>query len=1379
MSEAASIPPSEPQATVAASQQANDVARRVAEHYQVERSLGRGGMAEVFEVVDCRTGKKLALKRLIQRAELAGAREGLFRREYHALSQLSHPSTVRVYEYGLDGGTPYYTMEHLVGEDLASLAPLPWQRVTQMLCDVASALSLVHSRRLVHRDVSPRNVFCTNAGAVKLIDFGALAVMGPSQQVVGTPPCCSPEVVNLQPLDARADLFSLGATFYCALTGRNAYPARSFSLIRDAWLSRIQPPSAVVPAIPEALDTLILDLLRLDPEARPRSAMEVIERARAISCVPARDGDAVFQSYLSTPTLVGRNAQVTLFARRVMRAMDKRGSCLLVSGPAGSGRTRLLDASVLEAKLVGCAVARADSSDAGDGFGVASALLRRMVEASPQLMAEMPDPLRVQLAHLHPALLDGRPKLEASDLGGSVSRRVALVGALRDWVFDAARTMPMAFVVDDVDRIDEPSLAWLALAADGLKRRSLLLVASRGTELDGSEALRLLERSATSVPLGALDRAESAQLIESLFGRGPRSDTLASQLHAIAEGWPRALMELAQHLVDTGVVRYDAGAWVLPETLGTADLPPSLTAAFAERLRSQGPKALELAQALALSPELRFTFDECAGLLETADERQLAGVLDTLGAIGAVVPVGSAFAFSQAGWIEAARSTTSPDKLPELHLRMANVLERRAYEGVRCVQHLFAAGRLERAVDVAVEYSRQTREQTDRDPNAWADVLGRLPLNWEATLARAIEECEVQERPAFDALTIQQRISGIAPVAGVCDATALSKLMDMLARAVGLDLYPTVDEEPEPAKRIAVMFARAQARFESIPERQRLLPPQAALKPLGQAVVEAVGLFANTVDFDLHDTIADLTPVAPLSPALTTIRDLAAASRTRGALQVEEGIRGYQAVVDRLMAPDGGGLEATHRRYATFGCLNGLALQKAGLGMASALDIAERIASGRMMEANGLRIRMVYELWTGNTMRAERIRRELQRLSIEQNAASWNVTGHLLRELAAYAVCDDLTMVRDLVEECAALAKRFHSWGGTHAYALGEYCRIRGDWGGALASFERALASGGAGRSHCWPFAASGYAKTLLAMGDAARAVETGERLLAEALTARMGVVSVPMYSQLVEAHAALGNFERAVESATAGRLALETAEVSGLFAMQLDEAETHLAIARADAEAFESAISRCAASMRHGKSRALSAKYERLVQKAVGAGLLREPQRMLATEDDARGSSLVVRALKSIFEATPTREERAAKALDLLVEDTRSSGGALYYLTSGTLERIATAGEFGAPADLDDIARRHIDVELNAGDDLTCCETVTLMASREESSLEGARVHPFLLGHTTNGAATIAGVVVLIGDEASLYVAPTWLDKLSREACDLGDASALQSKNG
>src|SRR5690606_21079011 len=154
----------------------NGGSRGVAGRYTLEALLGQGGAGEVWRARDASTGKRLALKLL--KANASAKQVALFEREYHTLAGLRHPNTIEAYDYGTHEQGPFYTMEILEGADMTEAGPMPWRDVCGVLRDVASALALLHARKLLHRDVSARNVWRTGEGRIKLIDFGALTSFG-------------------------------------------------------------------------------------------------------------------------------------------------------------------------------------------------------------------------------------------------------------------------------------------------------------------------------------------------------------------------------------------------------------------------------------------------------------------------------------------------------------------------------------------------------------------------------------------------------------------------------------------------------------------------------------------------------------------------------------------------------------------------------------------------------------------------------------------------------------------------------------------------------------------------------------------------------------------------------------------------------------------------------------------------------------------------------------------------------------------------------------------------------------------------------------------------------------------------------------------------
>jgi eukaryotic-like serine/threonine-protein kinase len=210
----------------------------VAERYRILELLGRGGMGIVYRVEHTRIGKLLAMKLLT--GELSRNAEVVRRFKHEALtaSKLSSPNTVQVFDFGVSEGLTYLVMELVAGEDLGrtlrALGPMPTARLARIIVQVCSSLAEAHQKTIVHRDIKPENIMLlrTRDGAdiAKVLDFGLAKIREGSElndvtsqgAIVGTPYFMSPEQVRGDPVDARSDIYSLGAVMYRAITGH--YP---------------------------------------------------------------------------------------------------------------------------------------------------------------------------------------------------------------------------------------------------------------------------------------------------------------------------------------------------------------------------------------------------------------------------------------------------------------------------------------------------------------------------------------------------------------------------------------------------------------------------------------------------------------------------------------------------------------------------------------------------------------------------------------------------------------------------------------------------------------------------------------------------------------------------------------------------------------------------------------------------------------------------------------------------------------------------------------------------------------------------------------------------------------------------------------------------
>ncbi|MET0391426.1 MAG: serine/threonine-protein kinase, partial [Polyangiales bacterium] len=702
----------------------------IANRYRVEQTLGRGGMAVVYRVHDQRTGSELALKRTLARdARRRQRHDVLLEREYHTLTQLAHPHIIAVRDYGVDPSGPYYTMELLEGTDLEHAERMPWREVCALLCDVASAVAMLHSRGLVHRDVSARNVRRTADGRVKLIDFGAMMPMTVAKDVVGTPPFMAPEVLQLQALDGRADLFSLGALGYHLLTGRHAFEAKRLRELRDVWRSRPTPPATVVPDIPTELSQLILQLLSLDRAGRPHTAAEVIERLRTVADLKLSDTADVSRAYLTTPTLVGRDSQLLRVRKRMLGLVRGDGGALLFEGESGSGRSRMLDACALEGKLLGAAVVRADARDAAQGeWGVARMLANQLLSEFPQQAVDAARLSRNVLAHVVEELRSD----EVRTATGYAPERSVLVRELRDWILSLAKVQRLLVVVDDADRIDDPSAALLSALAHKAERYALLVAVAVERDVDhqASAAQHLLHDIADRIELVGIKPNETELLIRSLFGDVPNLLLCATRIHALALGNPRTTMALAQHLVHSGLARYEAGSWALPAHLEETDLPTSSAASLSSRLTDLSKDARELIDALALADADALRVAAYPALTEHRQPKRVFNALDELVSARILTAAADRFTFTERGFIPVLVEVMTKTRRAQLHQRIARLLGSTGGDLLRRAHHLLAAGGDAEAIQ----------------------LLGRVDLATQSPsvglLATAIERGEALQQPA-------------------------------------------------------------------------------------------------------------------------------------------------------------------------------------------------------------------------------------------------------------------------------------------------------------------------------------------------------------------------------------------------------------------------------------------------------------------------------------------------------------------------------------------------------------------------------------------------------------------------------------------------------
>jgi len=302
---------------------------RTLSHYRIDRRLGEGGMGVLYAAEDVRLGRRVAVKFLRDEAGRDPAALERFRREARAASALSNPHICTVHDVGLEDGRPFIVMELLEGTTLADRlreGPLPLRELLDLAVQLADALAAAHAKGIVHRDIKPGNVFLTDSGLLKVLDFGVAKFQGePSGQttsvkglqaalledggraptsaglVIGTVRYMSPEQARGREIDARSDVFALGAVLYEMATGRAPFAGGSANEVIDAVVNHTPlPPSRLRSDLPRELDAVVLRALEKHREDRYQSAAEALASLRALQAggwdpeaqhaAPTRDG---------------------------------------------------------------------------------------------------------------------------------------------------------------------------------------------------------------------------------------------------------------------------------------------------------------------------------------------------------------------------------------------------------------------------------------------------------------------------------------------------------------------------------------------------------------------------------------------------------------------------------------------------------------------------------------------------------------------------------------------------------------------------------------------------------------------------------------------------------------------------------------------------------------------------------------------------------------------------------------------------------------------------------------------------------------------------------------------------------------------------------
>jgi serine/threonine protein kinase len=270
-------------------------------HYKILEKLGEGGMGVVYKAEDITLGRTVALKFLPPELTRDAAARGRFIQEARAASALDHPNICTIHEVAqTDDGQTFIAMAYYEGEDLKSKierGPLKLDEALEIAAQIAQGLAKAHGQGIVHRDIKPANILITKDGLVKIVDFGLAKLAGlkltKTGRTLGTAQYMSPEQARGEAVDARSDIFSLGAVLYEMLTGKHAFPGEYEQATLYAIMNEEpEPVTAVRSGIPMELERIVEKCLEKNPAERHQTAADLTADLQHLRRTISPDGQS-------------------------------------------------------------------------------------------------------------------------------------------------------------------------------------------------------------------------------------------------------------------------------------------------------------------------------------------------------------------------------------------------------------------------------------------------------------------------------------------------------------------------------------------------------------------------------------------------------------------------------------------------------------------------------------------------------------------------------------------------------------------------------------------------------------------------------------------------------------------------------------------------------------------------------------------------------------------------------------------------------------------------------------------------------------------------------------------------------------------------------
>lgn len=571
--------------------------------YKICELLGEGGTSLVYKAEDHKTGTPVAVKFMKEKVTTRFIEDIIrFKREIEIVKKLDHPNIIKVYEVGEYENKPFIITELLEGESLdvfiMNKGSLPLELSLEIVRQLATALSYIHSMGIVHRDLKPGNIFITEKKgeiSLKLFDFGIayileLGEIDVGEEIAGTFGFMSPEATGLlnKRVDERSDLYSLGVIMYTLLCGAQPFKGEEINKLLHQQVALIpQELNRVNKKIPATINKITMKLLLKDPDARYQSAEGLLHDIEKylkgeINFTPGYKDLRVRLKYNTKP--IGREEELRKIKAGFAKARKGFGNMVLIGGEAGIGKSSLLEE--VSKYLYG-----------EDAFFICSRCLDQQSKAPYQPFKDLIDDYMRQIEKNSPQRLQQELESLNQAAGNFKEILIGLNPHLEKYIGRAEKIMPleperenqrllmvlsdffiklrqkdctMVFLLEDLHWADNGSLNLLLEILKKIEPVKLLVIGTyRDNEIEkdhGLESIRLEAKTRElpfkEIKLAPLDPYMLNNLISALLGENIENlHGLTDFIYKKTRGNPFFAINLLRELIEKGAVIWIDGLW--------------------------------------------------------------------------------------------------------------------------------------------------------------------------------------------------------------------------------------------------------------------------------------------------------------------------------------------------------------------------------------------------------------------------------------------------------------------------------------------------------------------------------------------------------------------------------------------------------------------------------------------------------------------------------------------------------------------------------------------------------------------------------------------------------------------------------------------------